>query len=504
MFWDKNIKTTWGSYKEWETKQTFEAPNSWKGLEKAKLDRNLFFVFAKTSNARAAQLIDAALKNGKKVCVLDKWKKQLKGRKNVQWVKKFSPEFFQFLFSAGFVYTDNHIHHQYFKPAGQILVVDFPEENRSDFQIRLSMDLIYCKADYLLSKEDNPAEIMEKLAAGSLKRGSAAKSGKKQLLFILNMNYHRMFEYFRQITRSANYDAYEITALFLDKDYEKYANEISRLDTRVHIVLRKGGLIASADTLRKYAFLKENSKDLPPIWRVEKFIAAEPFDREYSRFFGSIKFDHVYNMKFDGVYWRILLPRIHCPKSYYVASMDEVEELEHKLPFLTAHDEILFQSQDICANTLEHNRQLTKKAVAAPVLVSRNAELPQIVDINGKTYLCAVRRQKGSFDTESAVFVPVPEEKYDYVVIPANRTEAECKLLLSELLQERTALYIFDPACVYSSRIEKEAAEAQKKAVYYDSYDEMDALRAYLGKEIPVSNVQKDGQKVCSIAQILP
>ncbi|MDE6025501.1 MAG: hypothetical protein K2G45_08615 [Lachnospiraceae bacterium] len=491
-------------YEKWDGESGYEPNDYLRGRQNAKANDRLLFIHGNPSGERAEiieQLAKQALEKEFKIALVDKWKKKLGKNKKISYMKKNSVEYFQLLTEAKYIYATSNLHYHYSKTDGQVMIVDLPSYDRADFDNRVKIDSICSHADWVVTDEMSRQKIFEKLLALKLKN-KKEKRNKKNVLFILNTTYYaRTFEYILSIQNQIDYSKYDVTILFAVSAKDKYAKQMHRLNPEIHVVFRRGNVLCDAEEDRKLSFLDEKNFELPDVSVVASFLNSDIYVQETRRLFGIKRFDYVFNMKYDGIKWRLFIHALSGKKVFY--NLDKYDNPSvwtlSKLKHLSMYDEILFPNEDRRKLAIEMAPEVFGRisyVVAPPrVCAEENVDVKHIM-VGENRFCLADINIISEGDLLDALVIKYPEEKTPYVTISPGCTEAYAEERLKEILNNGTCPIVFDFGRVLLKN------EITDEVDYYIRYGSSYALSQMLSECIPIeSDMPK--RRGCSLDVIL-
>lgn len=319
---------------------------------------------------------------------------------------------------------------------------------------------------------------------------------------MVNMwHYERAFSYFEHISHLIDYDHYDVTLFIVDKYKDTYSAQLTALDPRIHIITKCGGTLCDAETARRLEFILREHRYLLDQHKVERFLPRNLFAEEARRHFGDIRFDYVFNMKFDAYDWRLLIQSLSGKKilfnlTDYSNTADEITQ--NKVDYHSSYDEILFTNRERkeLALSLDTSAFQNKARVALPLTRLETEPNSETVVIDGQTYVATSSENPEYTDSFVITMAPVPEQKIPFVVLHPCLLPAEAEALLLQFLKQAPHLVVFD----YFQVLHPENVQVLREkgqVDYHTHYSIYPSLRPYLGKELtyptPVSAANEAG-----------
>ncbi len=446
------LKALNDEYDKWDCTSEYEQSDYLLGRQNAKFKNRMLFVHGNPSGKRGTiteELVKQALEQGFEVVATDKWKDRIGESGKMIYVEKNSVEYFKFLTEAKYIYATSNLNYNFSKTDKQVLIVDLPSYDREDFDNRIKVDSILCHADHIVKGKKTRKEIFDCLIAKKLKT-NVIQEDKKKVLFILNTNYYdRTLEYILSIQNQIDYTKYDVTVLFAMSVKERFRKQMDRLNPEIHVVFRKASMECDAETEKKLAFLEEKNFDLPDVAVVEKFLGKDVYIQEAGKLFGNKNFDYVFNMKYDGIKWRLFIHALTGKKIFY--NLDSYNNPSEwavaKLKHLGMYDEILFPNEDRLSQAEAFAPEVFEgKSYVAPspsIGLGKNTDTIDIEE-DEKRFCLADTNIVSDEDSLSVLLVKYPKEKTEYVTISPNCTELYAEEKLKEILDRGICPIIFD------------------------------------------------------------
>lgn len=499
-----DIRTSWKNkklfkaldeeYRQWDGVSEYE-PNDYQiGRQNAKLNKQLLFIHGKPSGKRTTaieELVNKALEKGFKIALIDKWKNKFGENEAIFYTEKNSVEYFKLLTEAKYIYATSNLNYNFSKTDKQILIVDLPSYDREDFDNRIKVDSILCHADYVVKGKKTRKEIFEGMLGKNLK-ANVVRADKERVLFIINTSdYDRTLEYILSIQNQFDYSKYDVTVLFAVTVKERFRKQMEMLNSDIHVIFRRGNVVCDAETYRKLAFIEEKNYELPDVAVVNKFLGSDVYIQEAKRLFGTRDFDYVFNMRFYGIKWRLLIHALQGRKifynfdSYNYSSSRSITKLEQ----LNMYDEILFPNYEICNMAIEFSSELfaDKSYVVANVCAEAQEKTNATnITLGGEAFCIADTFTISGGDSINALMIKCPKEKTPYIIIDPRCTELYAAEQLKEILNKGIHPIVFDFGKILLDN------RVINKIDYYVRYSSLGALSPILGDEIrlePDTNV---------------
>ncbi|MCM1272091.1 MAG: hypothetical protein NC225_03200 [Clostridium sp.] len=465
-------------YDKWDGTLEYEQSDYMLGWQAAGFKSRLLFVHGNPSGKRGTiteELVKQALEKGFEVATTDKWKDRLGESGNIIYTEKNSVEYFKLLTEAKYIYATSNLNYNFSKTDKQVLIVDLPSYDREDFDNRIRVDSIVCHADHIVKGKKTRKEIFECLLEKKLKTNMILDD-KQKVLFIINTNYYdRTLAYILSIQNQIDYTRYDVTVLFAMSVKERFRKQMGRLNPEINVVFRKPSMECDAGTERKLAFLEEKNFDLPDVAVVEKFLGKDVFAKEAAKLFGSKCFDYVFNMKYDGIKWRLFIHALTGKKIFY--NLDHYnnpsEWTVSKLKHFGMYDEILFPNEDRLSQAEAFAPEVFcgKSCVLPPPAVGMYENTDTIDIVEGETRFClADTNIVSDEDSLDVLMVKYPKDKTEYVTISPRCTELYAEERLKEILESGMCPIIFDFGRVLTKN------EVTAGLDYYKRYSSATAL----------------------------
>lgn len=462
-------------------------------LKTTKIQKKVLFIQCSPQSVKFEQiekLAKMAQEAGMKVYLPAFLKNKISTYKKLDFVKTGTIEYFRALASSRYVYTNEYIHWHYMKRKGQILIVDLPSENRSKLSNRINMDRLYSRADWVISKEKSDSDsILKEISTGKLGENDP-KTGKKNLLFLVNMDYYNeMYCYFEHISRTFNFDQVDVTLCIANKFSSVYKKELEKLEPRIHIVTKMGSVLCNEAAENKMKTMKNDEYYLMNLDEAEKQLPKNMFQNEVRRIFGDIEFDYIFNMKFDTFYWRMLLyvmkgKKIIYDVNNYTGTVSQVKY--NKLKYISTYDKVLYANRDCMEQALQVGvKELGEKAQVIMPIQHKSVKDKvdfEIVELNGNSYYIVNQKKVPYFDTYSVVLVPVSVQNCSFMILNPEFNEQEAMDLIHKIEEQEKSVVVFDFSQIIATS--GNSSSDNTNIYYYTDYDVYDELISILGNEI--------------------
>lgn len=342
------------SYLNFDSEKKFSTPLFKKILSNSKIRRKTIFINSGVGyeDKLVEKIVNAAGKSGYEVYLTEQREHKYD---NVTYVTLNSKDYFEAMLTSELIYTNCFIHHNYIHRKNQILVFNKRFMNSDDLDDRAAISSIESRMDWLVSddkgkKSLSESELIDLIMKDSLKANGDSINSKEKVLFLVNMNsFKTMYAAFLSISRKINYDKYDVSIFILGKYKEEYENFLSKIDKRINIIIRKGGLLCDKETARRMEYLKSVDNYISDVGELNGFINTNIFEDEKKRIFGDVSYDIIFNMKFDAIYWKILISRMSGKKIYFdVNKYEKLEkkELKCKKEYVNSYDKVIYMHKD--------------------------------------------------------------------------------------------------------------------------------------------------------------
>ncbi|MGN0521727.1 MAG: hypothetical protein ACI4IQ_03720 [Eubacterium sp.] len=454
----KNIKSSRMSYKNFTFDDSF-TPTQY-SIELANPVKNdTLLILSKSRKAsleRVKKIVSALKGKGITIYVREYFEKDFEKISYVTAVTKDSDEYYNALATSQYIYIDTFLYADFIKKPGQILINHITAKP-SNVKNRINICSAKSKSDYFIDKKTQDQSITFEDFLGRLCEknlpSKQAKSDKKKLLFILNLEYfNSLYCTFENITQWLDYEKYDVTMLFDWKYVEQYGERIGRLDDRITILAKKRRILCDEETSKRLAFLKNEYNFIRKPKKINAFLPEDLFLNEQKRLFGDVKYDFIINMKYDVFYWRWLMESMNGR----LISVDMNDYTGVKTPYkkgkafyMGRNDAILFMSKDAIDSAVDFKKRIfAKKSSLLPYIPIKSREslpIEKSTNINGRDLLIINCNHPVGLDSLSVILIDRFESNsIPYTVIDNRMTDEQAVSFINSVVEKENELFVFD------------------------------------------------------------
>lgn len=491
---NNNIMIADTSYSEYKTEKKFTTPLAKKVLSNSKVIERTIFVIGESSKKNLiTETINIAKKSGYKVYALEKEKEYLNDE-DINYVKENTEKYFNALYCSQIIYTSQYIHHNYIKQDNQIVVFNPIDLDRKEVADRSTYSIVANRSDWIISDTDEKGSISGKTYLNRLQNGelknNIISTQKKKLLFLINIKqFDSLFGTFFNLSCNLDFSKYDVTVFILSKYEAEYSKYLKNLDPHINIIIRKGGLLCDDETARKISYLETVDDYIYNLSKIEKFINVNIIQDEIRRIFGQEQFDYIFNMKFDSIYWKLLINQMSGKKIYLdINNYNKTKSNQclAKKKYIKTYDKVLYLNKDSYLNNSHSFERYTGFKKVIPFTQTRKN-------------ICEDKFVKGNFLGEECVVVPLNKsvdfdvyrvgmfevDKMAYVVLDPFMTNDDAKKLIEKNLDGEKKVFIFDFYNIINNR-DVVTMDYSDTVYIIKEYIVFDGLRDYLKNEINV------------------
>ena len=451
-----------------------------------------------TNAKKLKKLAQKALDMNYKVTMSFGWKKEFPKKKNIEFFKDNTKEYYTALLSSKYVYAGSSLTCYYNKPKGQFLAVDLADRDRDKVAARIVMDFMYPEADLIVPDNDSDREkVWENILNGKVKE-ERISDNKPKILIVVNTKYYFTFELARKMLTQVDYDKYDVTMLIPNSSVSKYQTQLSLIDNRAHLLVYKGSPLCNEKQAKRLNYVNAAKAFGYSLKKIDQFVDSKVFELECKRVLRSTEFDYVYNLAYNSVDYRLFMYHVKGHKillSFDDYSKENSYEGREKAQrdYLKMYSEIWMKNDTLLEAAKNYDAQtFNKKGRLIPefkrdLCYPKHGLIGKEFTRNNEKYLITDYFRGECLDAVSIVSVLVPKDKYSYIVPGHIKSDKKIEFLewLRKQLHEKKTIYIFDYFGVLSEG-DIDNMKYDGTIVRHDGYSSYCYLKSYLGEEIKV------------------